>query len=128
MLSDMRENMVEAGLLDDDTRADWEDRYQFYVPLKGFAAYPEGLEMKGGTGAQGFNIRGSESFRAKGRTTLPVNPLLVAFKDAEEKIVRAEKNRVAQRLLKLFEKIQSPSDWRYLLRHSDQPSQTIHLS
>ena len=111
MLTDMRENMVEAGLLDDDTRADWEDRYQFYVPLKGFAAYPEGLEMKGGSGAQGFNIRGSESFRAKGRTTLPVNPLLVAFKDAEEKIVRAEKNRVAQRLLKLFEKIQSPSDW-----------------
>ena len=127
MLSDMRENMVEAGLLDDDTRADWEDRYQFYVPLKGFAAYPEGLEMKGGTGAQGFNIRGSESFRAKGRTTLPVNPLLVAFKDAEEKIVRAEKNRVAQRLLKLFEKIQSPSDWEVFTpafrpAKSDNPS------
>lgn len=127
MLTDMRENMVEAGLLDDDTRADWEDRYQFYVPLKGFAAFPEGMEMKGGNGTAGFSIKGAESFRAKGRTSLPVNPLLVAFKDAEEKIVRAEKNRVAQRLLKLFEKIQSRENWQVFTpafrpAKSDNPS------
>lgn len=127
MLTDMRENMVEAGLLDDDTRADWEERYQFYVPLKGFAAFPEGMEMKGGNGTAGFSIKGAESFRAKGRTSLPVNPLLVAFKDAEEKIVRAEKNRVAQRLLKLFEKIQSRENWQVFTpafrpAKSDNPS------
>ena len=46
--------------------------------------------MKGGSGTQGFSIKGSESFKAKGRVTT-VNPLTVSFKDAEEKIVRAEK-------------------------------------
>jgi hypothetical protein len=112
MLSEMRQNMVEQGLLDNKTKEDWQDTYQFYVPLKGFAAFPEGLEMKGGSGTQGFSIKGSESFKAKGRVTLPVNPLTVSFKDAEEKIVRAEKNRTAQKLLKMFEKFQSPDNWR----------------
>lgn len=112
MLTDMRNNMVEQGLLDNRTRNDWEDTYQFYVPLKGFAAFPEGLEMKGGSGTQGFSIKGSESFKAKGRVTLPVNPLTVSLKDAEEKIVRAEKNRAAQKLLKMFEKFQSSDNWR----------------
>jgi hypothetical protein len=112
MLTQMRENMVEQGLLDNRTREDWQDTYQFYVPLKGFAAFPEGLEMKGGNGTQGFSIKGSESFKARGRITLPVNPLTVSMKDAEEKIVRGEKNRTAQKLLKMFEKFQSPDNWR----------------
>ncbi len=111
MLDEMRDNMVQKGLLDEDTRADWEDTYQFYVPLKGFAAYEEGLEIKGNPSASGFSIRGSESFKAKGRVTLPVNPLLVSFKDAEEKIVRAEKNQIAQRLLTMLSKNQDEDLW-----------------
>jgi len=111
MLDDMRENMVSKGLLDDDTRNDWEETYSFYVPLKGFASYPEGMEIKGNVAAAGFNIRGSESFKAKGRITLPVNPLLVAFKDAEEKIIRAERNVIAQRLLALLNSNESPDNW-----------------
>ncbi len=111
MLGDMRQNMVNKGLLDEDTKEDWEATYKFYVPLKGFAAYPEGLDMKSGTRASGFSIKGSESFRAKGRITLPVNPLLVAFKDVEEKIVRAERNVIAQRLLSLLSGVKAPDHW-----------------
>ena len=112
MLSDMRQNMVDKGLLDEDTKEDWESTYQFYVPLKGFAAYPEGLDMKSGTRTSGFSVRGSESFRARGRITLPVNPLLVAFKDVEEKIVRAERNVIAQRLLSLLSGVKAPEHWK----------------
>ena len=112
MLDEMRENMVAKGLLDEDTRADWEDTYEFYVPLKGFAAYEEGLEIKGNPKASGFSIRGSESFKARGRVSLPVNPLLVSFKDAEEKIVRAEKNQIAQRLLTMLTKNEDESLWQ----------------
>ncbi len=111
MLNQMRDNMVKKGLLDEETRADWEDTYQFYVPLKGFASYAEGLEIKGSPKAAGFSIRGSESFKARGRVTLPVNPLLVSFKDAEEKIVRAEKNQIAQRLLTMLSKNKDKSLW-----------------
>ena len=38
MLQYQRDRMVEAGLLDEDSRSDWEDTYEFYVPLKGFTA------------------------------------------------------------------------------------------
>lgn len=112
MLDDMRQNMVDKGLLDEETRADWQDTYEFYVPLKGFASYPEGLEMRSGVGAAGFSVKGSESFKAKGRVTLPVNPLLVSFKDAEEKIIRAERNVIAQRLLALLQQNESEDNWQ----------------
>ena len=112
MLEDMRQNMVDKGLLDEDTRADWESTYKFYVPLKGFASYPEGLDMKTGSRTSGFSVRGSESFRAKGRITLPVNPLLVAFKDVEDKIIRAERNVIAQRLLTLLSNNKSEDNWK----------------
>ena len=131
MLDDMRENMVKKQLLDEQTREDWEDTYQFYVPLKGFASYPEGQEMRSGVKASGFSIRGSESFKAKGRVTLPVNPLLEAFKDAEDKIIRGERNVIAQRLLSLFEANPS-TQWevfnnRYRPDDPDDPSQKLSL-
>lgn len=111
MLDDMRQNMVDKGLLDEQTQEDWQDRYKFYVPLKGFASYAQGLDMRSGVRASGFSIKGSESFKAKGRVTLPVNPLLVSFKDAEEKIVRAERNIIGQRLLALLQQNESPDNW-----------------
>ena len=46
--------------------------------------------MKGGNGTQGFSINDLESFKARGRNS-PGEPSTVAMKDAEEKIVRAEK-------------------------------------
>jgi len=133
MLDDMRQNMVDKGLLDEETRADWEDTYKFYVPLKGFASYPEGLEMRSGVGAAGFSVKGSESFKAKGRITLPVNPLLVSFKDAEEKIIRAERNTIAQRLLALLQQNESESNWqvwnnRFRPQDPENPSESMPLA
>lgn len=107
MLSDMRQNMVDKGLLDDETKEDWQETYEFYVPLKGFAAIEEDGDMVAGTGAKGFSVTGKESFKAKGRITMPANPLLNAFVDGETKIVRAEKNVIAQRLLKMLSKFKS---------------------
>ena len=107
MLTNMRQNMVDKGLLDEDTREDWEERYEFYVPLKGFAATEQDGNMVAGSGAKGFSIKGKESFKAKGRITMPENPLLNSFIDGETKIVRAERNVIAQRLLKLLSKFKS---------------------
>lgn len=107
MLDEMRQGMVDKGLLDEQSKADWEAQYQFYVPLKGFQDTEVGAS---GGSAAGFNIRGPESMKARGRVSLPKNPLLMAIKDSESKIIRAEKNRVAQRLLKLAEGFQS-SEW-----------------
>ena len=105
MLQYQRDRMVEAGLLDEDSRSDWEDTYEFYVPLKGFAAEENGDAYKSGDKSRGFSIVGSESMRAKGRKTLPVNPLFTAIEDVQRKIIRARKNETAQILLELLSEL-----------------------
>ena len=102
MLQFQRDRMVKAGLLDEVSKADWEDTFKFYVPLKGFAAEENGDSYVRGSASRGFSIVGSESMKAKGRKTLPVNPLLTAIEDVQKKIIRARKNETAQTLLDLL--------------------------
>ena len=102
MLQFQRDRMVEAGLLDGESKADWEDTYEFYVPLKGFAAEEDGDKYVRSSSSRGFSIVGSESMKAKGRKTLPVNPLFTAIEDVQRKIIRARKNETAQTLLDLL--------------------------
>jgi hypothetical protein len=107
MLQHQRDIMVESGLMDEDTVSDWEANYQFYVPLKGFAAEENDDDYSRSTSrhhskASGFSVVGSESMRAKGRKTLPVNPLFTAIEDVQMKIIRAQKNKTAQVLLELL--------------------------
>ena len=103
MLGENRERMQEAGLVDDDTIDGWNARYQFYVPLKGFASsLDDNAELTSVRGLpKGFNISGKEVFSALGRESTADNPLLYALNDVENKIVRARRNEVAQRLLNL---------------------------
>ena len=114
MLQFQRDLMVESGLLDEDSRADWEETYEFYVPLKGFAAEEKGEEYLSGDKSKGFSVVGSESMKAKGRKTLPVNPLFTAIEDVQKKIIRARKNETAQTLLNLLSEL------------GDSPSYTIY--
>jgi len=109
MLAKMRENMVNQGLLDERGRAGWESTYQYYVPLKGFADQ-DGSEISAAT-SQGFNISGRESRKLRGRTTEAASPFLRSIMDAEGKIIRGERNSVAQRLLALMEQNQDESAW-----------------
>jgi hypothetical protein len=104
MLKEHRDRMVENQLLDFETVEDWEGQYQFYVPLKGFAA-EEGIdaEYRMSDKTRGFSIVGSESLKAKGRTTLPANPLVIAILDVAAKIKRGEKNQVANVLLDMLQ-------------------------
>ena len=102
MMDYQRNLMVEYGLLDEASMEDWLVRYKFYVPLKGFYDASDPDKFKKGTGTKGFSIVGSESMKAKGRKTLPANPLLNAFEDVQKKIIRARKNEASQTLLTLL--------------------------
>ena len=103
MLKEHRDRMIKNQLLDFETVEDWEGQYRYYVPLKGFAA-EENIEsdytMSGKT--RGFSITGSESLKAKGRTTLPANPVVISILDVAEKIKRGEKNKVSNVLLDML--------------------------
>ena len=99
MLDEFRQRMVDQKLLDEESRLDWESTYQFYVPLKGFAAEPDSEgNYQASSKTRGFSITGSESLKARGRASLPQNPLLVSFMDVEAKMVRGRKNEVANTL------------------------------
>jgi hypothetical protein len=105
MLQFQRDRMVEAGLLDGESKSDWEDTYDFYVPLKGFAAEEDGDKYVRSSSSRGFSVVGSESMKARGRKTLPVNPLFTAIEDVQMKIIRAIKNETAQTFLDLLSNI-----------------------
>jgi hypothetical protein len=104
MLEENRQRMSDAGLLSEDTVDGYREQYQFYVPLKGFAAITvvdeDGVEqtvrerspVSSGSTGRGFSITGKEVFKALGRESMSDNPLLYALRDTEEKIVRARKN------------------------------------
>ena len=99
MIAFDRKNRLDAGLIDEETLKGWEDAYEHYVPLRGFAEQSDdSADTTGARSARprvgrGFDIRGPEAKNALGRQSLSANPLHFAIMQVEEGITRAEKNR-----------------------------------
>ena len=89
----VRNVLLSEGLIDEETKKAWES-YEFYVPLRGI----KDKEQTARTG-RGFDIRGKESKRALGRRSKAENILANIIVQANEAIVRAEKNRVGKAFL-----------------------------
>ncbi len=100
---------VRSGLLSRQEADEWKAKYQNYVPLRGFEAeQDDGASL--GIG-RGFDVRGRESRAALGRRSRADNPALYLILQAQRAIVRSEKNRVNQTLLRLVQGVPSPA-WR----------------
>jgi hypothetical protein len=111
-----RKLLLESGLETKETLDAWEAANgPMYVPLKTF----EVVEGAIGTGRR-YDIRGKEARTATGRTTLADNPLANALAQVQQTIVRAEKNRVEQAMLKLVEDNPDPNLWTIDVR-PDKP-------
>lgn len=103
MLKQNREMMAKFGLEAQDAIDTWQQQYNFYVPLKGYAAEDGSTDSKGkkfGTG-KGFNIKGRETIKAMGRRSLAESPLLHTISDTTQAVIRARKNEVGNTFLKL---------------------------
>lgn len=93
---------VESGLLSSEEAEAWATTYQHYVPLRGMAEIePETGSAERPRSGSGINIRGSESRRAFGRRSRADNILAYSLLQAEEAIVRAGTNEVAQSFYQL---------------------------
>lgn len=103
-----RKLLVDSGLETQDTILDWQNTYQFYVPLQ--RADVEGSTGRLGTG-QGFSVRGSSTKRAMGSEKQVVDILANLMMQREKTIVRAEKNRVAMALYGLAIQNENPGFW-----------------
>lgn len=109
--------LVEAGLLSQDMADQWRIKYPNYVPLRGHEmdgrhAEPEDdYEPARPRFGRGMDVRGAESRRAFGRNSEADSPLAYLFMQAEQAIVRAEKNRVLKVIKALIEAHPDSSLW-----------------
>jgi len=98
--------LIQGDLISEEMAAAWQANYQHYVPLKRDEAHAT-LPSRG----QGFSVRGPESKRRLGSTRDVVDVLVNVVAQYEASIIRSEKNRVAQALLKFAQKHKDSSFW-----------------
>jgi phospholipid N-methyltransferase len=110
MLETRRETMRSAGLEEDGMIDAWENKYEFYVPLKGWAVdeQQDGMARTG----SGFNIAGKESKRAMGRSSEAASPSSYAIQDLTETLIRRRKNEVGNALLNLVQDNPNKGYWQ----------------
>jgi hypothetical protein len=107
-----RELLVNGGLISEEEVSSWDNKYEFYVPLKGFAdneLNDQGFAIRTG---KGYEIQGKESRRALGRRSKADSPLVQVISDLTEKTIRNRKNEVGQSLLTLAENNPDSMFWK----------------
>lgn len=106
---DLRER---SGLLSKAEADVWRAMYKHYVPLQNFAETDMYDGLIGGTVprvGRKFSTGGKEAKAALGRTSLAFDPLSTLLAQAQETIVRAEKNVVGQTMLDYATKYENPA-------------------
>ena len=108
------QSRVAAGLLSPADAALWRQQYAHYVPLRGWDETDHAesiLDLRGARIGRQFSVRGKESQRALGRSSLAFNPLQGSITMAQEVAVRGGRNKVAQSLYRLAAANPSPYLW-----------------
>ena len=108
MLEETRKRLLRAGLIDRETFDQWQSQYAHYVPLRGWESGSEDDVGRARTG-RGFDIRGPEAMQALGRRSKADSPLGYALLQAQQAIIRAEKNRVDKTLYRFIQAYPDPS-------------------
>ncbi|MBX3504398.1 MAG: hypothetical protein KF895_02890 [Parvibaculum sp.] len=104
---------VKAGLMTKAEADAWRARYKHYVPLRGRAEVEEeGVIPDRPRQARGITVTGKESRMAFGRRSPARDILAYTIMQAEEAIVRAETNRVAQRFYNLAKAAPDSKFWK----------------
>lgn len=123
-----RNRMVEYGLLSKKQADALEREEPFYVPLKGNSVDGDlttaGDETFSAPGSgRGFSVTRKEYLAAKGRMSLPFSPLATAMNDAQDTIVRGERNRVGQSFLNDIAKKYDSNAWQVFT--DEKPDMTV---
>jgi len=112
ILDDARKTLLSGGLISRETYDQWAEQYEAYVPLRGWDQDPEvdtdPVHMNAG---RRFDIRGKEAHPAYGRRTKADSPLAYIFGQAQQAILRSEKNRVGKTVLRLVQQNPNPKIW-----------------
>lgn len=114
MLADALALRVEAGLMSEADAKAWREHYKHYVPLRGRAEVEGADELPAPRPLQssGISVKGKESRMAFGRRSKADSILAYTIMQAEEAIVRAEKNMVARKFYELAKLAPDPAFWQ----------------
>ncbi len=111
-----QENLVRYGLEDEKRLDSWNEMFENYIPLHGFAVDEMStldLEKQGSqpNGGSGLHIPSSVVKKAKGRTTRAANALATVLHQAQATIVQGEKNKALQVFYKMVEENPNSDVW-----------------
>lgn len=119
LLQSTRERMVEFGLETQELVDSWDNTYENYVPLYGFAQ-DENMSIDEDyqgdsrylTGGAGIHVAGPTVKKAKGRETEAANVVGNAVQLASAVIIKSRKNEALQSLYNLI--LENPSESYYI--------------
>lgn len=104
--------MLADGLITQQEFEALEGAYEYYVPLRGFEKLDEdGKPAPARSAGKGFNIRGVETIRAKGRVSRAGQIIENIIHDHQRTITRGERNHVAKVFLNFVLKNPDPDLW-----------------
>jgi hypothetical protein len=101
IVADTNHNRVDGGLI----AADTDDPYNFYVPLRGITDGDSNADedsFSGPPSTPRLGARGREDPRALGRSDYAANLVANVFSQNQNAILRSERNKVGQSLLRLL--------------------------
>lgn len=110
-LGKTREIYLENDLVSQDTIADWDASYKYYVPLVGFAVDTI-TDNKPSVGGRGQSLFGQIIPQAKGRTTEAGNPFSQAVVRRSEAAVLGERNEIFKELATLVREFPVEGIWK----------------
>ena len=100
--------MLADGLITQDEFDKLEGAYDYYIPLRGFEMMDEDGKPTGRSPGKGFNIRGPETLKAKGRRSRAGQLVENVINDYQRTVVRGERNHVAKVFLNFV--LSNPDD------------------
>lgn len=103
--------MLADGLITQEEFNALEGAYDSYVPLRGFEIMDEDDKPTGRSPGKGFNIRGAETLKAKGRVSRAGQIIENIISDHQRTIVRGERNHVAKVFLNFALTNPDPDLW-----------------
>jgi hypothetical protein len=104
-----RQTLFNSGLIDRDTFDALNSQYSYYVPLRGWQEGSNEDELP--HAGKGMDTRAKAFKQAFGRKSLAASPLAYSIMQAEQAIVKAEKNKVGNVFLKFATTNPDPDLW-----------------
>jgi hypothetical protein len=124
MLDNGLETQLKNGLINKETYDRLTQQWQNYVPLR---AESDEDGMDGGKSfpskSRGFDVRGDEFKGATGRFTPADNVVVYAINNAEQSVIRGEKNKAATAALRFVNQFDPKGENIAQVYWSDQPEQ-----